>query len=122
VVSEVFTGMPVDDFATAYAWYEIFAGRPADVRPEPGEAGWQIAGAGWIRVVADAARAGSALLTLVVDSLEEHVGFLAMRGIAPESIETVPGVLRRATILDPAGNTITIAQPFAADAAGARGR
>lgn len=56
-----------------------------------------------------------------VDDLESHVGFLAMRGIAPDSVETVPGVVRRATILDPARNTITIAQSLA-DGVGAVGR
>ncbi|HEV2786568.1 MAG TPA: VOC family protein [Solirubrobacteraceae bacterium] len=111
--TESFTGMPVDDFDTARAWYEIFAGRPPDRAPEPGEAAWRLAGTSWIAVVADAERAGSALLTMLVDDLERHVGFLAMRGIAPESVETVPGVVRKATIRDPAGNTITIEQSLA---------
>lgn len=114
MVTEILTGMPVDDLATATAWYEIFAGRPARADAVRGEAVWQIEGMGWISVVEDAARAGSGLLTLVVDDLERHVGFLAMRGIAPESIETVPGAVRRATINDPAGNTITIAERLAA--------
>jgi hypothetical protein len=116
VDTEIFTGMPVDDFETARAWYEIFAGRPPDLVPKPDEAAWRLAGTSWIAVVADDARAGSALLTMVVEDLERHVGFLAMRGIAPESVETVPGVVRTATIRDPAGNTITIGQSLATDA------
>ena len=110
MITAALTGMPVDDFDTAYAWYEIFAGKPADLRPRPAEASWQLAGTGWIHLVGDAARAGSGLLTLVVDDLESHVGSIAMRGIAPQSVETVPGVVRTATILDPAGNTITFEQ------------
>ena len=110
MITEILTGMPVDDLATASAWYEIFAGRPAKADPVRGDTVWQIEGMGWISVVVDEARAGSGLLTLVVDDLERHVGFLAMRGIAPESIETLSGAARRATILDPAGNTITIVE------------
>jgi hypothetical protein len=110
MVTEVFAGMPVDDFRTACAWYRLFVGREADVVPSAGEAVWRLAGAGSICVVADAARAGSAIVTLLVDDLERHVGFLALGGIAPESIETVPGVVLKATILDPAGNTITLGQ------------
>ena len=110
MVTEVFAGMPVDDFDTACAWYRIFVGRGPDLAPNPDEALWRLVGTGWISVVADAARAGSAVLTLAVDDLERHVGFLAMSGIAPDAIETVPGVLRRATISDPAGNTITLTQ------------
>lgn len=116
VDSEIFTDMPVDDFETARAWYEIFAGRPPDRAPGPGEAAWRLSGTSWIAVVADDARAGTALLTMVVDDLERHVGFVAMRGIAPDSVETVPGVVRRATIHDPAGNTITLEQSLAAEA------
>lgn len=121
MVTHVFAGIPVADFDTACHWYEIFAGRRPDLAPKPGDAAWELAGGGWISVVADADRAGSALVTLLVDDLERQVGFLAMRGIAPESIETVPGVARRATFHDPAGNTITVAQSLVADKPGADG-
>ncbi len=108
MITELHAPIPVDDFDTAYAWYQIFFSRRADASPRPGEALWQVAGAGWISLVADAQRSGSGRLTLLVDSLEDHVGTLAMRGIAPESVEIVPGGRREATILDPAGTTIKI--------------
>ncbi len=113
MVTEVFAGMPVDDFETARAWYEIFVGRPPDVLEEANEAVWRLAGTGGVCVFADDARAGSATVTLRVDDLERHVGFIAMRGIAPDSIESVPGVGRKATIADPAGNRITLAENVA---------
>jgi len=113
MITDAFAGLPVDDFETACAWYEIFFGRPPDVVPKAGEAVWRVAGTSWVYVVADEARAGSALLTLLVDDLEQHVGILAMRGIAPDSIETVPGVVRKAMISDPAGNAITIGESLA---------
>jgi uncharacterized protein YycO len=110
VITELHADLPVDDFETAYAWYQIFFSRRADSTPHAGEALWQVAGAGWLCVVADAERSGSGRVTMLVDSLEDHVGHLAMRGIAPESVETVTGGVRRATMLDPAGNTITISE------------
>lgn len=110
MITDIFAGIPVDDFETACAWYEIFAGRPPDLTSRPGEGVWPIAGSGWIAVVADEARAGSALLTLIVDDLKDHVGALALRGIAPDSIQELPGIGRTATIVDPAGNTITIGE------------
>ena len=118
MITDVFAGVPVDDFETARAWYQIFVGRAPDVVPGEGDVAWRIAGTGWIHVVADGERAGSAILTLLVDDLERHVGFLAMRGIAPDAIETIPGVVRRATFADPAGNTITLRQSLAEPAPG----
>jgi hypothetical protein len=108
--TQLFAGVPVADFETALAWYEIFAGRGPDMVPREGEAVWKLAETGWIYVVADEERSGKGLVTLLVDSLERHVGFLAMRGIAPEGIETKPGLFMKATFHDPAGNTITVAQ------------
>jgi len=119
MITHVFADLPVDDFETARAWYEIFAGRPPDLAPKPGEAAWQLAETAWINVVANAERSGSGLVSLRVDDLQQHVGMLAMRGIAPDRIETVPGVVIEATIFDPAGNTITIGQSLAAEEGGA---
>ena len=113
MVSDVYAGIPVDDFETALAWYEIFFGRGPDVEPTGDEAVWRVAGTSWFYVIADDARSGSAIITLLVDDLEQHVGFLAMRGIAPDGIETVPGVIRKALIIDPAGNVITVGQSLA---------
>jgi predicted enzyme related to lactoylglutathione lyase len=120
VVTEVFARIPADDFDTVRAWYEIFVGRPPDVVAKSGEAIWRLADSGGIEVLRDDARAGTAAVTLLVDDLERHVGFIAMRGIAPESIEALPGAGRRATILDPAGNAITLAESLTADEPPAR--
>jgi hypothetical protein len=111
MITEVFAGIPVDDFETATAWYRIFVNREPDMVPKDGEVVWRLAGNGWIYVVADEARAGSTIVTLLVDDLAEQVGSLAARGIAPASVETTPGLFRKAIFPDPAGNTITLAQP-----------
>ncbi len=79
--------------------------------PTENEAVWQLAGTGWIYLVGDTNRAGKALLTLLVDHLEDHVAELAKRGLAPGAIEMLPGVGRKAVITDPEGNMITFAEP-----------
>ena len=49
---------------------------PADHRPTDDETVWQIVGPGWIYVVRDPGRAGNALVTMLVENLEEHVAVL----------------------------------------------
>jgi len=50
-----------------------------------------------------------------VDDLEAHVAELAERGLATGAIATVPGVVRKAMISDPEGNTITFGEGLGAD-------
>jgi catechol 2,3-dioxygenase-like lactoylglutathione lyase family enzyme len=109
--TEVFAGIPVADLAVASAWYERFAARPPDLVPNAGEVAWQLTDTGWIYVVVDAERAGSALLTLLVDDLDEQVAALAQRGLAVGAIETLANGVRKAVICDPDGNRITLGQP-----------
>jgi predicted enzyme related to lactoylglutathione lyase len=109
-VNHFFAGVPVADYTTALAWYERLLGRPPDVIVHEEEAMWQVVQAGWIYVVGDTNRAGNALLTLLVDDLEYHVAAIAERGIATGAIETVPGAVRKAVIVDPEGNRITFGQ------------
>ena len=61
-------------------------------------------------MVADAPRAGSALLTLLVDDLDSELAQLAERGLAPDDVETIPGAVRKATFTDPEGNLVTFGQ------------
>ena len=114
-VSHVFAGIPVADYDAALAWYERLLGRPPDVIVTDNEAMWQVANTGWIYVVGDTGRAGHALLTLLVDDLEDHVAALAQRGLAIGAIDTVPGVVRKAVIIDPEGNSITLGEDLSAD-------
>ena len=109
-ISHVFAGIPVADYDAALAWYERLLGRPPDVIVAEHEAMWPLANTGWIYVVGDTRRAGHALLTLLVDDLEDHVAELADRGLAPGAVDTVPGVVRKAVIIDPEGNRITVGE------------
>jgi predicted enzyme related to lactoylglutathione lyase len=101
----------VADYEAALPWYERLFGGPADFFPHSTEAVWRAAGNGWVYVVEDPERAGRALLTLLVDDLDEQLAGLAERGLEPGPIDTLPGKVRRAAIADPDGNRISFGQP-----------
>lgn len=105
-INHVFTGVATADYEAAIAWYECLLGRPPDVIVKQDEAMWQLMGAGWIYVVADADRAGNAMLTLLVDDLDEHLAELAKRGLTAGPIDTVPGLYRKAVLRDRDGSLI----------------
>jgi len=80
-VTELFAGIPVADFGAARPWYERLMGRPTDLVPHDTEVAWRLGEAtGWVYVVADPDRAGRALVTVLVDDLDSHLGELAERG------------------------------------------
>jgi predicted enzyme related to lactoylglutathione lyase len=116
-VTEFFAGVAVADFAAMLPWYERLMGKPPDFSPQEGEAVWQVAEHAWIYVVATrhegaAGRAGKALLTLLVDDLDDQVARLAERGLPIGPIDLMPGAARKAVLSDPEGNRITFAQPL----------
>ena len=109
-IKYVFAGIGVADYDPALAWYTRFFGRSPDVIVTENECMWQVAEAAWVYVVGDSDRAGRALLTLLVDDLESYVAELGERGLAPGTIETVPGLYRKAVISDPEGNMISLGE------------
>jgi catechol 2,3-dioxygenase-like lactoylglutathione lyase family enzyme len=111
----LFAGIAVADLDAARGWYERFAGRPADLVPNEREFCWQLTDTGWIYVVADAERAGRALVTLLVADLDEWLADLAERGLVAETFDTIPDAVRKAAFRDPEGNIITLGQPLAQD-------
>jgi catechol 2,3-dioxygenase-like lactoylglutathione lyase family enzyme len=108
----LFAGIDVGDLDAARSWYERFAGRPADLVPNEREFCWQLTDTGWIYVVADAERAGQSLVTLLVSDLDEWLANLAGRGLAAETVDTIPGEVRKAAFRDPEGNMVTLGQPL----------
>jgi predicted enzyme related to lactoylglutathione lyase len=110
-VTHVFAGIPVADRDTAAAWYERLVGRPPDLIPNEDEAAWRLTDTGWIYIVVDAARAGSALNTLLVDDLDAFLAGLAERGIVSGPVETIGDGVRRAEVTDPHGNRVQVGQP-----------
>jgi predicted enzyme related to lactoylglutathione lyase len=115
MIKHFFAGIGMDDYDLALAWYTRFFGRSPDVIVTEHEAMWQVAENGWIYVVGDASRAGKALLTLLVDDLEEQVAGLGQRGLETSAIETVPGLYRKAAMTDPEGNMISLGEDLSRD-------
>ena len=108
-IDELFAGVPVRDFATARAWYTTFFDREPDVVPAEHEVMWQCAGSAWLYVVQDAARAGHALVALMVADLDAAIAELARRGIegGPAHPEGDDGA-RKASFTDPDGNEVSL--------------
>jgi predicted enzyme related to lactoylglutathione lyase len=111
-ITEFFAGIPVDDFRTALAWYERLFGKPPDFFPHEREAVWRVAEHAWVYVVADAERAGRALITILVENLDDQIAELAERGVPAGPIDVIPGAARRVAISDPEGNRVTFGQPL----------
>jgi predicted enzyme related to lactoylglutathione lyase len=105
-INLAFAGIPVADYAAALPWYERLFGRPPDVIVSDTEAMWQVTTAAWVYVVRDAERAGRALLTLLVDDLDEHLAALAAGGFVSGPVQVFPGGARKAVLVDPEGNSI----------------
>jgi catechol 2,3-dioxygenase-like lactoylglutathione lyase family enzyme len=103
-----FSGLAVANLESALAWYERLIGRPPDMRPHEGEAAWQLREGAWLYVVRDQDRAGRGLLTLIVDDLDQTLVELSERDIAADAIEELAGGVRKATLLDPEGNRISL--------------
>ena len=110
VATHVFAGVPVSDYAASRSWYERLLGRPPDVLPHDREAVWQLAEGGLLYIVADAANAGRSVVTLIVPDLAGELAALDARGIASPSVEVIGDAARKATLRDPDGNRIALAQ------------
>jgi predicted enzyme related to lactoylglutathione lyase len=79
--------------------------------PNDDEAAWQLTGGGWVYVLRDANRAGRAVVTLLVDDLDEQLAAAAARGIELGPLETKGGSVRATWITDPDGNRVQLGQP-----------
>src|SRR4051812_8020747 len=99
-VEYLFAALPVADYASARAWYERFFGRDPDLVPNEIEACWQMTKTAWVYIIEDVDRAGTGLVTLLVDDLAAWT---------EEGDDSIPG-MRRAEITDPDGNRIQVAQ------------
>jgi glyoxylase I family protein len=111
-INHVLAVVPVADFEAAHAWYERLFGRPADNLPMEGLAEWRLTEGGWVQVTLDADRAGSGLLNIAVDDLDQHIVGISQRGLAAGAIETVNKGVQLSAIADLDGNTITFIGDF----------
>ena len=111
VIAHVFASIPVVSRDAAASWYERFFGRPPDLVPNDDEAAWRLTETGWIYVIADAARAGSALNTLLVDDLDAFLAGLAERKVMAGPVKTIGDGVRVTVVTDPDGNRLQVGQP-----------
>ncbi|HEX3563372.1 MAG TPA: VOC family protein [Solirubrobacterales bacterium] len=109
-INELFAGVPVAELHAGLAWYERLFGGPPDLVPSESERLWRLTDGGWVYVVADAERAGRGLLTLIVEDLDAHLAELADRGIEGGEVEAISETTRKAVIVDPDGNRITLGE------------
>ena len=110
-VTHVFAGIPVAHRDAAVGWYERLVGRPPDLLPNDHEAAWRLTETGWIYVIVDAGRAGSALNTLLVDDLDGFLAELAKRSVEAGPVETIGSGVRVTVVTDPDGNRLQVGQP-----------
>ena len=108
-VEIAFTGVPVRVLSAGRDFFERIFGRAADVEVAVDEVMWRVAETAWLYVVVDTTRAGNGLVALSVADLDATLAELSSRGISPVRVETVGGG-RKATVLDPDGNSVAIIQ------------
>ncbi len=107
-VDITFTGVPVSELETGRVFFERLFGRPADVLVADDEVMWRVSESAWLYVVVDSARAGNALAALSVSDLDATLSELVGRGLRPHDVADVGDSGRKATLLDPDGNSIAI--------------
>lgn len=114
-VSYVFAGLVVANRDQAAGWYARLFGRPADMLPNDAEAAWQLSEFVSLYLLADPARAGHGVFTLVVDDLDGTLADIAARGLAHGPAEYVGSAGRKCVITDPDGNAVSIVELSGAD-------
>ena len=107
-IEVAFTGVPVSELTRGRDFFERLFGAPPDVLVNENEVMWQIADAAWLYVVVDPPRAGHALAAVSVPDLDVALQELSSRGIEPAVVEQVGEAARKATVLDPDGNSVDI--------------
>jgi catechol 2,3-dioxygenase-like lactoylglutathione lyase family enzyme len=109
---DLYSVMPVSDLTKALTWFAAFFGRPADeVIGE--EHLWQVGENAWV-VIDDrdvrAGRVGKAMITLGVTDLDGILARLTAHGIGHEPVETYSNGVRHVVVLDPDGNSLSLAE------------
>jgi catechol 2,3-dioxygenase-like lactoylglutathione lyase family enzyme len=108
-VTDLFAGVRVRQLAPSRAWYERLLGSGPAFFPNDVEAVWDLGEHRWFYLLEDAARAGSALVTIMVADLDATAGAITGRGIDPTELEDY-GEARKYVFHDPDGNEIGIGQ------------
>lgn len=78
--------------------------------PNDAEAAWQLADSASLYLLADPARAGRGVITLVVDDLDAVLAEIAARGLTPGPAEAAGTAGRKSVITDLDGNAVSIVE------------
>lgn len=105
LLTPLFAGVPVSDYAAARSWYERLLGREPTFIAHATEAVRELAEHGWLFIVEDRER-GRAIVTIFVDDLEAFVAAIASRGLEPDERVTYSHGVRKAIYRDADGNEI----------------
>lgn len=109
---DLYSIMSVSDLPKALEWFGVFFGRPADeVIGE--EHLWQVGSNAWVVVDARDVRSnyvGGTMITLGVTDLDDILARLVAHGISHEPVETYSNGVRHVVVLDPDGNSLSLAQ------------
>lgn len=109
---DLYSVVCVRDRVVSQKWFEVFFGRPADeIIGE--EYLWQVGENAWV-VIDDrymrAARVGGTMITLGVTGLDDILARLAAHGVEHEPVETYGNGVRHVEVLDPDGNSLSLAE------------
>jgi len=106
----LFAGVPVSHFRAAVDWYSQLFDREPDVVAHDREVMWRVADTSWLYVVEDQERAGHSLVGILVSDLDACVEDLEARGILADRVEWQGDAGRKATLIDPDGNSVGLIQ------------
>ncbi|WP_049569443.1 VOC family protein [Nonomuraea sp. SBT364] len=99
----------VSDLARSLKWFEAFFGRPAD-EIIGAEHLWRAGENAWVVIDERDARVGGTMITFGVTDLDDILARLAAHGIEHEPVEAYGNGVRHVEILDPDGNSFSLAQ------------
>jgi len=101
----LFAGIRVRDLTAARPWYERLLGEPSFF-PNATEVVWTLADDRSLYIEENPARAGSALVTVIVDDLDALTAEIGSRGLEPAERETYSNGVRKAIYRDDDGNEV----------------
>ncbi|MBB5082011.1 VOC family protein [Nonomuraea endophytica] len=109
---DLYSVVCASDLEVSRKWFEAFFGRPAD-EIIGAELLWQVGENAWV-VLDDrqvrAARVGGTMITFGVTDLDDILARLAAHGIEHDPVETYSNGVRHVDVLDPDGNSLSLAQ------------